>query len=177
MTGFMYLALFRPVVGPIYSQARHFSIMLNRHFPVIKRLEPFKSQDDITNILFGWDKIAKRVEEIRSRMPNPEKTFVFCHRFYTTSRIAVYVHPETEATILRNTFNQYRLWFSAEGHRGWDALFVVEDRAVERSKRYMPLFQEMDPEPVKIEVFRRGKLAHTLSVFRYYGFKGKYEEK
>jgi hypothetical protein len=143
----------------------------------MKRLESFKSQDDITNILFGWDKIAKRVEEIRSRMPNPEKTFVFCHRFYTTSRLAVYVHPETKATTLRNKFNQYRLWFSAEGHSGWDALFVVEDRAVERSKRYMPLFQEMDPEPVKIEVFRKGKLAHALSVFRYYGFKGKYEEK
>ncbi|MCJ7774939.1 MAG: glycosyltransferase family 39 protein, partial [Desulfobulbaceae bacterium] len=177
MTGFLYLALFLPVVDPIYSRARDFSIMLNRHFPAITRLEPFKSQDDITNILFGWDKIAKRVEEIRSRMPNPEKTFVFCHRFYTTSRIAVYVHPETQATTLRNKFNQYGLWFSAEGHRGWDALFVVEDRAVERSKRYMPLFQEMDPEPVKIEVFRKGQIAHALSVFRYYGFKGKYEEK
>ena len=151
--------------------------MLNRHFPAIKRLEPFKSQDDITNILFGWDKIAKRVEKIRSGMPNPEKTFVFCHRFYTTSRLAVYLYPETEATTLRNKFDQYRLWFSAEGHRGWDALFVIEDRAVERSKRYMPLFQEMDPEPVKIEVFRKGQIAHALSVFRYYGFKGKYEEK
>ncbi len=177
MTGFLYLALFLPVVDPLYSRARDFSIMINRHFPAVKRLEPFRSQDDITNILFGWDKIAKRVEEIRSRMPNPEKTFIFCHRFYTTSRIAVYVHPETEATTLRNKFDQYRLWFSAEGHRGWDALFVVEDRAVERSKRYMPLFQEMDPEPVKIEVFRKGQIAHTLNVFRYYGFKGKYEGK
>jgi len=72
---------------------------------------------------------------------------------------------------------KYRLWFSAEGHRGWDALFVVEDRAVERSERYMPLFQEMDPEPVNIELFRKGQIAHALSVFRYYGFKGKYEEK
>lgn len=41
----------------------------------------------------------------------------------------------------------------------------------------MPLFQEMDPEPVKIEVFRKGQIAHALSVFRDYGFKGKYEEK
>ncbi|OPX36742.1 MAG: hypothetical protein B1H12_06480, partial [Desulfobacteraceae bacterium 4484_190.2] len=175
MTGFLYLGLFVPVVDPLYSRARDLSIMLNRHFPAIKRLEPFKSQDDITNILFGWDEITKRVEEIRSRMPNPEKTFVFCHRFYTTSRIAVYLHPKTEATTLRSKFDQYRLWFSAEGHRGWDALFVVEDRAVKRSKRYMPLFREMDPEPVKIEVFRKGQIAHTLSVFRYYGFKGKYE--
>ena len=56
-------------------------------------------------------------------------------------------------------------------------MVVVEDRTVERSKHYMPLFQEMDPEPVKIEVFRNGKIAHVMSVFRYYGFKGTYEEK
>lgn len=61
--------------------------------------------------------------------------------------------------------------------RGQDALFVAEDRAFERSKRYMPLFQKMDPESAKIEVFRKDKPAHALSVFRDYGFKGKVEEK
>jgi hypothetical protein len=177
MTGFLYLALFNPVVGPLYSRARDVSIILNRHFPVIRPLEPFNSQNDITNALFGWEKIGKRVEQIRSEMPAPEKTFIFCHRFYPTSQLAVYLHPETKATTLRNKFNQYRFWFSAEDHRGWDALFVVEDRAVERSKRYRPLFREMDPEPVKIEVFRKDQIAHVMSVFRYYDFKGKYEQK
>lgn len=177
MIGFMYLALFRPVIGPLYSQAKSISLMLNRHFPVIRPLEPFKSQYDYTNTLFGWEEIGKRVEEIRVGMPHPDKTFVFRHRFFATSQLAVYLHPATKATTLRNKFNQYRFWFSAEAHRGWDALFVVEDRAVERSKHYMPLFREIDPAPVKIEVFRKGQIAHALSVFRYYGFKGKYEEK
>ena len=177
MTGFLYLAIFKPVVGPLYSRARDVSIMLNRHFPVIRPLEPFNSQNDITNALFGWEDIGKRVEQIRAEMPAPEKTFIFCHRFYPTSQLAVYLHPETKATTLRNKINQYRFWFSAEDHRGWDALFVVEDRAVERSRRYRPLFQEMDPEPVKIEVFRKDQIAHLMRVFRYYDFKGKYEEK
>jgi hypothetical protein len=45
--------------------------------------------------------------------------------------------------------------FSAEDHRGWDALFVAEDRAFERSRRYRPLFLERDPEPIKSVFFSK----------------------
>ena len=46
----------------------------------------------------------------------------------------------------------------------------------ERARRYMPLFERMDPQPEEIEVFRNGRPAHVLEVYKYYGFKGKYEE-
>jgi 4-amino-4-deoxy-L-arabinose transferase-like glycosyltransferase len=177
ITLFMYLALFFPIVGPLYDQARNISLKLNQKFPVVKPLGPFKNTHDITNTLFGWEEIAKEVETIRGKMPHPDRTFIFCHRFLMTSRLAVYLDAETEATILRSKFSQYHLWFSPEGHVGWDALFVVDDRARERSQRYLPLFREIDSEPVPIRVFRKGRLAHALTVYRYFGFEGRFEER
>jgi hypothetical protein len=94
-----------------------------------------------------------------------------------TSKLAVYLDPETEATALRSKFSQYHLWFSPKDHAGWDALFVVDNRARERSDRYLPLFRVIDSEPIPIQVFRKGRLAHTLTVYRYFGFKGRFEER
>lgn len=176
MTSFMCLGLFKPIIGPLYSQARNISLRLHQHFPALKPLGPFKSKYDITNTLYGWEEIGERVEEIRAEMPRPERTFVFCHRFYTTSQLAVYLHPETAATTLNKRFNQYRFWFSAEDYTGWDALFVNDNRYFQRYGRYLPLFSEIDPEPVHIRVFRSGQLAHALNVYRCYGFKGRFEE-
>ena len=177
MTGFMYLALFQPIVSPIYSQARTFSLKLNRQFPTIKPLKPFTSRYDMSNSLFGWEKIGRQVEAIRAGMPDPDRTFVFCHRYFAASQLAVYLNPETEMTTLRHKLNQYRFWFSAKDHRGWDALFVIDERPLKRAKRYMHLFTKMDPESVKIDVFRKGQVARSMTVFRYYGFKGKYAVK
>ena len=176
MTLFMYLALFFPMAEPIYKQARNLSLSLNRKFPVVKPLEPFKPTFDISNTLFGWEEIAEQVESIRGKMPHPDRTFIFCHRFLMTSRLAVYLDPETVATTLGSKFNQYHLWFSPEAHAGWDALFLVDDRAGERSQRYLPLFQDIDREPIPIRVFRKGRLANTLTVYRYFGFEGKFKD-
>jgi hypothetical protein len=175
MTLFMYLALFFPIVEPIYDQARNLSLKLNQKYPAVAPLKPFKPTFDISNTLFGWEEIAERVEALRAQMPHPEKTFIFCHRFLMTSRLAVYLDPGTDATALRAKFNQYHLWFSPEARTGWDSLFVVDDRARERSHRYLPLFRDMDPEPIPIRVFRKGRLAHELTVYRYFGFKGRFE--
>jgi len=110
-------------------------------------------------------------------MPHPETTFIFGHRFYTTSQLAVYLKPDTVATSLYHRFSQYRLWFEAEKYTGWDALFIVEPkRHRERARRYLPLFERMDPQPEKIEVMRGGRPAHILEVYKYYGFKGTYED-
>ena len=175
MISFMYVALFWPILGPLYVHARDISLKLHQNFATLKPLEPFRSKYDITNALFGWEEIGERVEAIRAKMPCPERTFVFCRHFYSTSRLAVYLHPETVATTLRYKFNQYHLWFSAEEHMGWDALFIVENGYFQESQRYPPLFSTMDPEPIRIRVFRKGQLAHVLNVYRYYGFKGRFE--
>ena len=177
MTALLYLALFFPIAAPVYNWARDVSLSLNQKFSAIKPLKPFEAGFDISNELFGWQAIAQQVEEIRARMPQPEKTFVFCHCFHTTSQLAVYLDPATAATSLYHRFSQYRLWFAAEQHTGWDALLIVDQkRHQERAKRYEPLFERLDPQPVQIQVFRNGRLARALEVYKYFGFKGKYEE-
>jgi hypothetical protein len=177
MTALVYLALFVPLTAPVYTWARDVSLQLNRKFPAIKPLAPFEPGFDPGNELFGWHSIARQVENIRARMPHPETTFIFCHRFYTTSQLAVYLKPDTAATSLYHRFSQYRLWFAAENHTGWDALFIVaRKRHRERARRYLPLFESMDPQPETIEVFRNNRPAHILKVYKYYGFKGKYED-
>ena len=177
MTALLYGVLFLPVVGPVYNWARNVSLSLNRQFPAVRPLKPFETGFDISNQLFGWQDIAQQMETIRAQMPHPATTFVFGHRFHSTSQLAVYLEPTTVATTLRHRYDQYRLWFKAEKHIGWDALFIVENkRHQERAVRYMPLFAEMDLDPVQIRIFRDGQPAHELAVYKYYGFKGEYEK-
>lgn len=177
MTSVLYTSLFVPVVSPVYSKARTISIRLHQQFPAIKPLEPYKPEYDISNGLFGWEHIAAKVEKIREKMPCPDKTFIFGHRFFTISKIAVYLNYDTVATILHRKNNQYRLWFSPEDHLGWDALFIDDGRHYKDSVRYRSLFGKVDQEPEIIKVYRKGFLANEIRVYKYYAFKGKYEEK
>jgi len=177
MTALLYVVLFLPIVGPVYSRARDVSLSLNQNFPALKPLEPFETGFDISNELFGWPEIARQVETMRAQMPHPATTFVFGHRFHSTSQLAVYLQPATVATTLHHSYNQYRLWFAAEKHVGWDALFIVDyKRHQKRAERYRPLFGRMDPHPLEIRILRDGRLAQRLEVYKYFGFKGKYDE-
>jgi hypothetical protein len=177
MSALLYLALFIPVTQPAYSWTREVSLKLNRQFPAVKALKPFEPRNDISNDLFGWPEIAARVEAIRAGMPHPEKTFVFSHRFFKASQIGVYLQPDTVVTSLHHKFDQYRLWFAAEAYTGWDALFVVDHRRhLKRARRYQPLFEKMGPRPEPIQILRHGLPAQNIEVYKYYGFKGKFEE-
>jgi 4-amino-4-deoxy-L-arabinose transferase-like glycosyltransferase len=177
MTALLYMVLFWPVVGPVYNWARDVSLSLNQKFPAVKPLKPFETGFDISNELFGWQEIAHQVETIRAQMPHPATTFVFGHRFHSTSQLSVYLKPATVATTLYHGYNQYRLWFAAEDHVGWDALFVVDQkRHQQRAARYRTLFSKMDGQPQEIKILRNGRLAQTIEVYKYFGFKGKYEK-
>ena len=177
MSSLLYIALIWPIATQVYTWGRDISLSLNRKFPAVEPLKPYETGYDISNDLFGWEQIANRVEAIRVQMPLPHKTFVFCHRFFMTSQLAVYLSPGTVATSLHHKFNQYRFWFSADTHAGWDALFVVDQkRHRSRAVRYRPLFAGMDADPVQIRIFRDGQPAHELAVYKYYGFKGEYEK-
>jgi 4-amino-4-deoxy-L-arabinose transferase-like glycosyltransferase len=176
MTGLLYGALFLPVVSPVYNWVRDVSLSLNQKFPAVKPLGPFELGFDISNELFGWPDIARKVEAVRAQMPRPAATFVFGHRFHPTSQLAVYLKPGTAATTLHHRYNQYRLWFVAEDHAGWDALFVVDQkRHQKRAERYRPLFNRMDPQPLDIRILRNGRLAQHIKIYKFFGFQGRYE--
>ncbi len=173
MTITLYLGVIYPIIRPLYSQARSISLIVHQHLPAVKAMEPFRSKFDITNELFGWEEVAAKVETIRANMPRPDKTFVFAHRFYTISQLAVYLRSETVPTSLHPGFSQYRFWFFPEDYKGWDALFVDDDRFSEPPQRYLHLFNRVEADPVEIMVYRDGNyLARTIKVYEYYDFKG-----
>jgi hypothetical protein len=175
MTVLLYVGLFVPIVGPVYSLARTISSRVNDRIPAVKTLVPFEGRFDMTNDLFGWEQIAARVEAVKDAMPHPQRTFIFSHRFYTVSQLGVYLPNTTVATTLSRKFDQYKLWFRPDSHVGWDALFVDDDRYRQGPERYMPLFERVERNPVQIEVFRDGYPAHNISVYRCYGYSGRYE--
>jgi multisubunit Na+/H+ antiporter MnhB subunit len=175
MTAVLVTGLFIPIVAPIYNYARTMSQHLHQKFPTITPLEPYRPKFDISNELYGWDEIGKRVEDIRAQMPQSHKTFIFGHRPFTSSQVAVQLEPETAVTTLHRKLNQYRLWFNAPAHKGWDALFIDDDRYFKGPQRYRHLFNSVDPVPEIITVYRRGYLAREARVYKYFGFKGKYE--
>ena len=172
----LYAAITTPVVEPLYAGARRLTLRLHERWPSVQPLAPFSASDDITNDLYGWEVVAREAERIRAAMPSPATTFVFCHRFYMTSQIGVYLAPGTAATVLDRRPNQYRLWFDPMRHRGWDALFIDNADDPEGVERYAGLFERTHPSPELIVVERRGTVAHRLQVYRCYGFKGAFEE-
>ncbi len=177
MTAILYVGTFYPFVGPFYETLRNLSLKAHRHIPAIKPMEPFRSSHDITNELFGWKEIAMKVEALRAQMPQPDRTFIFAHRFYTTSQLGVYLQPDTIATSLHRKFTQYRIWYPSEKYLGWDALFVDDDRFSEDPQRYLPLFERFDPEPEQLKVYRNVHyLVREIKMYRFYGFRGSYEK-
>jgi hypothetical protein len=175
-TAGLYAGMYFPILPPLYNKARDVSLALNQWIPVVKPMEPFKPEFDITNELHGWDQIAEKVEAVRRAMPRPEKTFVFCHRFYTTSQLAVHLHPDTVATTLGPRLDQYRLWFSPSEHTGWDALYIAEDRFGTEPARYLPLFQQGETTSIPFTVTRNRLVAREIEIYRCYGFKGKFKD-
>ncbi len=177
MTALLYAALFLPIVAPVYTWARNVSLNLHLKIPAVKPLQPFEAGFNPSNELFGWQETARQVELMRTQMPHSKTTFVFGHRFHSTSQLSVYLRRGTVATTIGHRFDQYRFWFDPARHKRWDALFIVDPkRHQKRAQRYRPLFENMVPQPREINIFRNGRLARTLMVYQYFGFKGKYEE-
>lgn len=171
MVGLVYASIAYPIIGVLHEKAR----ILSERVRFLKPLGPFKSSYDITNDMYGWSEAAERVEGIRLSMPDPDRTFVFCHRFFTTSQLALYLGRETVATSLNRNPGQYGLWFDEEKHRGWDAVFVDDNHYFQGRERYLGLFERADQDPITIEIRRHGQVAHTQRVYKYYGFKGSRE--
>ena len=166
----MYAAILTPVIEPVYNWAYRTSLRLHAWNPAIREMDPFDSSVDITNDLYGWNLIAAKVQEMRAGMPNPIRTFVFCHRSYENGLLAVNLDPKTVSTTLNRKPTQYLLWFHPPDYVGWDALFV-DDREV-GPEAYAGLFESVDPVPVKMQVFRRGHVSHAVRIYRCFGFKG-----
>ncbi len=168
----MYIALFSPLIPRLYHAAEVVSHYLSHRFDILPRIPPYEAKFDISNDLYGWEKIADEAARIHRNQPYPEHTFLFSHRFYTASQIAVHLPESITITTLSRRQDQYRLWFDPVQHRGWDAVFIDHERYGQGFERYRRLFDEGDDKPVEFTV-RRGRFpAHRVRFFRYSGYKG-----
>ena len=169
----MYSAITLPLTRSAYRAAESVSQQISALIPAIPAMPPFQTKFDITNDLYGWEEVAAQIEELRASMPNPDKTFVFCHRFFLMSQIGVFLQRETVRTSLEDRASQYLLWFNPEKYRDWDALFIdYHMRWHQGPDRYRPLFEDIDQKSERIEIYRGGEIVHSFDIFRYYGFKG-----
>ena len=175
MTIGIYAALFQPFVKPVYTLLRSASLELSRRLPAVEPLPPYEAKFDVTNELFGWRAAAEEVRAALQRMPRQRHTFIFSHRFFTVSQLAVHLPPETVVTTLGRRIDQYRIWFNPAAHLGWDALFVDVDRRRQGPDRYSPLFERVDPAPQVITVTRNGERIREIRLYRYYGYRGGYQ--
>ena len=78
----------------------------------------------------GWKELAVKVENIRNKLPMPEKTFVVTRRRQTASELAFYMpgNPRTYrwSGNRRRVTTQYELWPVPDTMSGWDALFITD---------------------------------------------------
>ncbi len=171
----VYTVLLFPVIPRIYQAAFNLSQHLSRRIDRLPAMPPYDPKIDISNDLYGWEEIAAETVRIHEKQPDPERTFLFCHRFYTTSQIGVYLPDTLVITSLSRRKDQYRLWFDAAEHRGWDAVFIDHDRYGRNAARYLHLFEAIDPEPTEFTVYRGPFRAHHIRFYRFIGFKGLYD--
>jgi hypothetical protein len=169
-----YSAIAYPVVAHAYPSLRRASLALHQWIPLVQPMEEFQPQFDITNDMYGWDQSARAVEGVRAGMPDPSRTFVCTHRFYTVSQIGAHLPSGVICTSMEDSANQYNLWFDPARYRGWDAVFVEDNHYPGRWERegYASLFERVTREPVVVEIYRRGVLAHEQRIYRCQGFKG-----
>ncbi len=159
----VYLGLARPIVGPLYEQVRATGLL---------KMEPFHAGLDPTNALYGWRETAQRIETLRGAMPDPDRTFVFTHRFLAASNLGPFLDRDTVVTTLYRKPSQYRIWFDPAAHLGSDALYVNVGRFQKEPESYAPLFESLAPEVEHFTVERHGWPASEVEIYRFYGFKG-----
>lgn len=136
--------------------------------------------DRIARETTGWKELGMTASQMRDRMPNPEKTFLFGLRYQVASELAFYApgQPETVSINRWKRPNVYDYWWEDQDLIGWDAVGVTYYPDSHRSQLDQ-VFERVDP-PVRIDIYRspgttsKGKQQPIKSywVYRAYGFKG-----
>jgi hypothetical protein len=171
MSATLYGAVAFPLAPVLHERVSALSKRYGEHCRLLPDPGPFKPEYDLANDVFGWKESAVRIDGIRMGMPNPGRTFIATHKFFSLSQLLVYMPESIHGTSLRERLSQYSLWFDQEQHRGWDALFVDENHQFVGPGRYSERFERVDQSPVEITTSRHGFPSHILRVYRCYGYK------
>jgi hypothetical protein len=138
------------------------------------RERPVDATKDRTNELYGWDTLARRLEQERQAMgDNP---FIFGINYRMPSEAAFYLpdHPATYSLFLGDRANEYMFWEDERRLIGQDAICIHDSENPDHIDDARAVFRRVVVEP-PLQVFRwpygRAPI-RTIQVYRCYGFKG-----
>lgn len=110
---------------------------------------------DVTNELYGWKEVGKRIDELVAQAPEP-KPFIFTHRHYIASQLSFYVPHHPEIYCFSDRVDAYDFWqrdLSALDERDGifvcDEFFYTEPETIYKFKSW----HMIDP----VEYFRNGR--------------------
>ncbi len=113
--------------------------VLTYALPFLVQLTPLVGGDfDPTQRLRGWSELAKNMDEVMQKVPQPEKTLIIVDdRRQVVSSLAFYMHTQPRVyrwTTGTRVSSQYELWPGPVDKHGYDALIVVRsERSVSAS--------------------------------------------
>jgi membrane-associated phospholipid phosphatase len=138
----------------------------------LPKSEAFKVEDgvtkaekvDVTNELYGWDAVGRRVAELKG-FANDDP-FIFTQRHYLSSQLTFYVPGHPRIYCLSERIDAYDFWQrDLSGLNGRDGIFVCDNRFYMDPTKVYP-FKSW--EPIKpVEIFRAGRKIRVF--YLWYG--------
>lgn len=137
--------------------------------------------DRIARETAGWDLLGRKLQRMKTAMPNPEKTFFFALKYQAASQVAFYApgNPDTIAINRWSRPNAYEYWYRDEDFLGWDAV-GVGSASSKNTRRLKQIFDHVDA-PERLDIYRKKPPypfifdktpVSAFYVYRAYGYKG-----
>jgi undecaprenyl-diphosphatase len=126
---------------------------------------------DVTNELYGWSEVGKKVQEMVQVEPG-NIPFVFGHRHYIASQLSFYVPGHPRIYCISERIDAYDFWQrDLAALDGKDGIFVVDNRFYTEPQKIYP-FASWD-KPVVVDVHRNGALIRRFWLLRGRNFNFK----
>ena len=129
---------------------------------------------DYTVELHGWGEVGAQLKAVRAGLPVPERSFVYSHRFQFASLAAFYGAPDGQVTRLGGRRDQYDVWRDEQAWRGWDAVFVCDEKFLESPD--LARFRRCE-SAASVPITRGGRAVRTFHLWRCFGYGYGYGER
>jgi 4-amino-4-deoxy-L-arabinose transferase-like glycosyltransferase len=127
-----------------------------------------------TNELYGWRKLAARIQDEQTAMGGD--AFVFGLNYRMPSEAAFYLpgHPQTYSLFLHDRANEYMFWEDPRKLVGRNGVFINDTDNQDHFDDLRAVFTRVEPQS-PLEIYRNPPdkaPIRTLQIVRCYGFKG-----
>jgi len=123
---------------------------------------------DVTNELYGWNLVGKKVQELADKMGT--EPFIVTHRHYIASQLSFYVPKHPKIYCLSERADAYDFWQrDLSALNGKDGIFVFDNRFYTNPQEFMPF--ESFGKPEVVDVYRNGRKIRVFWLYPAKNFK------